>query len=49
MLFKTASKAMGGSATVIRPRNGCTEYHDRKYTVFLKMMKDQLAYRSIMN
>lgn len=40
---------MGGLATVIRPRNGCTEYHDRKYEVFLKMMTDQLAYRSIMN
>lgn len=46
--LEAASLAMAGAAEVIRPRADCTEYHQRKYAVFLKMCDDQKEYRKIM-
>lgn len=44
-----AIKAMGGSATVVKPRNECYKYHNQKYRVFRRMVQDQKDYREIMN
>lgn len=45
----SASKAMGGNSKVILPKDSTTNYHNRKYKVFLKMLDDQMVYKNIMN
>lgn len=44
-----AIKAMGGSATMVKPRSKCYKYHLQKYRVFRKMVQDQNDYREIMS
>lgn len=46
--LEEASKAMGGSGTVINPNPDAVKYHERKYKVFLKMLDDQKSYSDIM-
>lgn len=47
--MEEAIKNMGGLAEVIRPNVNIKLFHDKKYSVFLKMFQDQLLYRSLMN
>lgn len=44
----SAAVAMGGSADAFQPVKELKRFHDGKYAVFLKMQKNQLEYRSIM-
>ncbi|XP_061712566.1 FGGY carbohydrate kinase domain-containing protein [Cydia pomonella] len=49
--FKNMEEAiqnMGGKADVIKPNLNIKSFHDKKYSVFLKMFQDQLVYRSLM-
>ncbi|XP_063378355.1 FGGY carbohydrate kinase domain-containing protein [Cydia fagiglandana] len=49
--FKNMEEAiqnMGGKADVIKPNLNIKSFHDKKYSVFLKMFEDQLVYRSLM-
>lgn len=48
LLLKLASKTMAGKALIVLPNNAAFFYHQRKYSVFLKMMDDQIAYRTMM-
>lgn len=45
---KTAITAMGGNGNVISPNEGMQLYHDKKYKVFLEMLKNQRMYKEIM-
>ncbi|XP_044755227.1 FGGY carbohydrate kinase domain-containing protein [Coccinella septempunctata] len=47
--MKAAIRRMGGSGTVIHPNIDLANFHDKKYKVFLKMYKDQMEYRRIMD
>lgn len=40
---------MGGTADVIQPDTAIKSFHDKKYRVFLRMLQDQLKYRTIMS
>lgn len=46
--MESAIKSMGGRGTVVKPNKEITEFHNKKYKVFLKMLDDQLAYRKMM-
>ncbi|XP_054257700.1 FGGY carbohydrate kinase domain-containing protein [Macrosteles quadrilineatus] len=46
---EAAVTAMAGPADLIEPDAHSIEYHNRKYTIFLKMVEDQQAYRNIMH
>lgn len=46
-LEQTAEK-MGGNAKVVEPDLSTSDYHSRKYKVFLKMVQDQIEYDRIM-
>lgn len=43
-----AINVMGGNADVIHPVTDIKAFHDKKYRVFLRMLQDQLKYRTIM-
>lgn len=45
---QTAVMTMGGTGTVVSPKKETLYYHDKKYAVFLEMLKDQKKYREIM-
>ncbi|KAG4078833.1 hypothetical protein HA402_015423 [Bradysia odoriphaga] len=47
--LESASHAMGGQGTVIRPDCRSKAYHERKYKVFLTMLEHQRLYDEIMN
>lgn len=46
--LETAAKEMGSKSQVILPRPENRDYHDRKYQVFLHMLKDQKKYSELM-
>lgn len=43
--LEAASAAMGGTGKLVIPQFGTKEYHERKYQVFLEMLKDQYKYK----
>lgn len=45
----TAIDSMAGPARIISPDPNLKRYHELKYKVFLKMLDDQLSYRSTMS
>uniref|UniRef100_A0A1B0FD94 FGGY carbohydrate kinase domain-containing protein n=1 Tax=Glossina morsitans morsitans TaxID=37546 RepID=A0A1B0FD94_GLOMM len=47
--LKIAAANMGGGGTLLEPQANAKEYHNRKYQVFLEMLKDQSKYKSIMS
>lgn len=47
--LKIAAANMGGGGTLLEPQANSKEYHNRKYQVFLEMLKDQSKYKSIMS
>ncbi|XP_065359162.1 FGGY carbohydrate kinase domain-containing protein [Calliphora vicina] len=46
--LESASAAMGGTGKLVIPQFGTKEYHERKYQVFLEMLKDQYKYKDMM-
>ena len=41
-------KQMGGGGDTFKPDRMVAEYHEKKFKVFLEMVKDQEKYRRIM-
>ncbi|KAK3777603.1 hypothetical protein RRG08_021720 [Elysia crispata] len=46
--LRDVMSAMGGGGTCIQPDTSVSKFHERKYTVFLEMLKDQRKYRDLM-
>ncbi|XP_037825515.1 FGGY carbohydrate kinase domain-containing protein [Lucilia sericata] len=46
--LESASAAMGGTGKLIIPQFGTKDFHERKYLVFLEMLKDQYKYKDMM-
>ncbi|KAI8123419.1 FGGY carbohydrate kinase domain-containing protein [Lucilia cuprina] len=46
--LESASAAMGGTGKLIIPQFGTKDFHERKYQVFLEMLKDQYKYKDMM-
>ncbi|CAH1774468.1 unnamed protein product [Owenia fusiformis] len=46
--LQTCMKTMGGRGKLVQPNATSTSFHEKKYRVFLKMLKDQLQYRAMM-
>ncbi|KAM8710435.1 hypothetical protein ACLKA7_017108 [Drosophila subpalustris] len=46
--LESASKAMGGTGQLLEPNQLTVELHNRKYSVFLKLLEHQRQYRDIM-
>lgn len=46
--LQVASRQMAGQADRFEPAPECAAYHARKYAVFLRMVNDQRAYRTLM-
>ncbi|XP_061389589.1 FGGY carbohydrate kinase domain-containing protein [Musca vetustissima] len=46
--LEAASDAMGGNGKMLIPQFGTKDYHERKYQVFLEMLKDQRKYKDLM-
>lgn len=46
--FQATSKEMGGTGVLLKPKKSTTDYHNRKYRVFLQMLEDQRNYKQIM-
>ncbi|XP_045474432.1 FGGY carbohydrate kinase domain-containing protein isoform X2 [Harmonia axyridis] len=47
--MNSAIRNMGGTGKVVHPDERLLHFHNKKYTVFLKMYSDQMEYRRIMN
>ncbi|XP_044271112.1 FGGY carbohydrate kinase domain-containing protein [Tribolium madens] len=47
--MSTAIKSMGGNGKVVSPNSSVTDYHNKKYKVFLAMYEHQVQYKTIMN
>lgn len=46
--LEASSNAMGGSGKLLIPQFSTKDYHERKYQVFLEMLKDQRKYKNLM-
>ncbi|XP_011182758.1 FGGY carbohydrate kinase domain-containing protein [Zeugodacus cucurbitae] len=46
--LEATSKEMGGTGVLLKPKTSTTDYHNRKYRVFLQMLEDQRKYQQIM-
>ena len=42
-------EGMGQSGSIYKPNKSIAAYHERKYKVFLEMLKDQEKYNEIMS